>query len=92
MCQREHVYLNTCRGQSATSDVISEELYTFVVVVVVLSQGLLVTWGSLISQIGWLIETLGSVCSPPAMGLHTISYLVLLFVWALRIKFRSLCL
>lgn len=47
VCQREHIYLNTCRGQSATTDVISEELYTFVVVVVVvavLSQGLLVTW------------------------------------------------
>lgn len=28
--------MNTCRGQSATSDVISEELYTFVFVDVVL--------------------------------------------------------
>lgn len=67
MCQREHVYLNTCRGQSATSDVISEELYTFVVVVV-LSQGLLVTWGSLIKPDWLAIETLGSVCLPFSNG------------------------
>ena len=70
-CQREHVYLNTCRGQSATSVVISEEPYTFVFVVVLFcffETGSLSDLGSLIKP-NWLaIENLGSVFLPSSNG------------------------